>query len=77
MYRRHRFFSCMTGIINAPQVQGAEDLARHRPQRMQGERVAYRTTLHFTAVAPPRIEAGPQGSMLRRDDRNTCSPPLG
>ncbi len=28
----------------------------------------YRTTLNFTAVAPPRFEAGPQGSMLRRDD---------
>ena len=37
----------------------------------------YRTTLKFTAGAPPRFEADPQGSMLRRDDRKTCSPPLG
>ncbi len=29
----------------------------------------YRTTLKFPAGAIFRLEAGPQGSMLRRDDR--------
>ncbi len=30
----------MTGTLNALQVQGAEDLARHRPQRMHGANAA-------------------------------------
>ena len=32
-------------------------------------RKPYRTTLKNTASAAPRLEAGPQESMLRRDDR--------
>ena len=36
---------------------------------LEGPRVPYRTTLKITAGAIPRFEAGPQGSMLRRDDR--------
>ena len=70
-----RPFNCGVGGVDPSRFADLAEL--NQVYQGSARQVPYRTTLNYTAVAPTRFEAGPQGSMLRRDDRKMCSPPLG